>query len=187
MCEIDIGNLKCNTLRLLSSGTKLFITFELKVFRHEERETHNLSMLTFPFAPLTTCGPRHKLLVWPQRILKVNLLLRRQELNSLLFLKSPNPQPTFPDMTSFTSPSHIFYLGFYFDISEWHILSARAWTPVLMLYLTYPCTKRKVLILTKPKGNIYKMKSLRHYITFSVLYRGRLWIEIVPVYLLVRL
>ena len=47
MCEIDIGNPKTRkTLRLLSSGTKLFITFELKVILHEERETHNLSMLT---------------------------------------------------------------------------------------------------------------------------------------------
>ena len=54
---------------------------------------------------------------------------------------------------------------FYFNISEWHILTARAWTPVLMLHLTNPCTKRKVLILTKPKGKIYKTKSLRHYIT----------------------
>ena len=60
-------------------------------------------------------------------------------------------------------PIHIW--DFYFDISEWHILSARAWTPALMLYLTNPCTKRKVLILTKPKGQIYKTKSLRHYIT----------------------
>ena len=43
MCEIDIGNPKYtrNTLRLLSSGTKLFITFELKVIRHEERETQS--------------------------------------------------------------------------------------------------------------------------------------------------
>ena len=54
---------------------------------------------------------------------------------------------------------------FYFDISEWHILSVCAWTPALMLHLTNPCTKRKVLILTKPKGKIYKTKSLRHYIT----------------------
>ena len=29
----------------IGSGTKIFITFELKVIRHEERETHNLSML----------------------------------------------------------------------------------------------------------------------------------------------
>ena len=54
---------------------------------------------------------------------------------------------------------------FYFNISEWHILSARAWTPALMLYLTNPCAKRNVLILTKPKDKIYKTKSLRHYIT----------------------
>ena len=52
---------------------------------------------------------------------------------------------------------------FYFDISEWHILSVRAWTPALMLHLTNPCAKRKVLSLTK--GKIYKTKSLRHYIT----------------------
>ena len=57
---------------------------------------------------------------------------------------------------------------FYSDISEWHILSARAWTPALMLHLTNPCTKRKVLILTKPKGKIYKMKSLGNYITSSL-------------------
>ena len=54
---------------------------------------------------------------------------------------------------------------FYFDISEWHILSARAWTPALMLHLTHPCAKRKVLSLTKPKGKVYKTKSLGNYIT----------------------
>ena len=54
---------------------------------------------------------------------------------------------------------------FYFDISEWHILSACAWTPALMLNLTNPCAKRKVLSLTKPKGKIYKTKSLGNYIT----------------------
>ena len=57
---------------------------------------------------------------------------------------------------------------FYFDISEWHILSAHAWTPALMLHLTNPCAKRKVLILTKPKGKIYKTKSLRNYITVGI-------------------
>ena len=56
--------------------------------------------------------------------------------------------------------------NFYFDLSEWHIRSACAWTPALMLHLTNPCAKRKVLTLTKPKGKIYKTKSLRHYITF---------------------
>ena len=55
---------------------------------------------------------------------------------------------------------------FYFDISEWHILSARAWITALMLHLTNPSAKRKVLSLTKPKGKIYKTKSLGHYITW---------------------
>ena len=38
------------------------------------------------------------------------------------------------------------------------------WTPALMLRLTNPYAKRKVLSLTKPKGKIYKTKSLGHYI-----------------------
>ena len=62
MCEIDIGNPKNtrNTLQLLSSGTKLFMTFELKVFRHEERERHNLSMLTaFTSSALNPTNARH--------------------------------------------------------------------------------------------------------------------------------
>ena len=62
-------------------------------------------------------------------------------------------------------------LGFYFDIFEWLILSERAGTPALMLHLTNPCTKRKVLSLTKPKDKIYKTKSLRHYITCLSLHK----------------
>ena len=65
-----------------------------------------------------------------------------------------------------TSPGSIPIWDFFFDISGWHILSARAWTPALMLHLTNPCTKRKVLILTKPKGKIWKTKPLRHYVTW---------------------
>ena len=59
---------------------------------------------------------------------------------------------------------------FFFDISEWHILPARAWTPALMLHLTNPCTKRKVLSLAKLKGKIYKTKSIGHYITYIHIY-----------------
>ena len=54
---------------------------------------------------------------------------------------------------------------FYFDISEWHILPACAGTPALVLHLTNPCAKWKILSLTKPKGKTYKTKSLSHYIT----------------------
>ena len=68
-----------------------------------------------------------------------------------------NLSPRSRCMTSPTSPGP----NFYFDIS------ARAWTPALMLHLTNPCAKRKVLSLNKPKGKIYKTKSLGNYITLG--------------------
>ena len=72
-------------------------------------------------------------------------------------------------MTSVISCGHISIWDFYFDISEWHILPVRAWKLALMLHLTNPCAKRKVLSLTKRKGKIYKTKSLGHYITYILM------------------
>ena len=144
------------------SGTKLFITFEFKGF--------------------WTWGERDIIfLCW--------LLLHRQptrgacSVQSRLASPSSESQPSSSEagtqLTAFSQisahvsgawrhpntlvPIPIWY--FYFDISEWHILSARAWTPALMLHLTNPCTKRKVLSLTKPKGKIYTTKSLSNNIT----------------------
>ena len=110
-----------------------------------------------------TAPVAHKF-VWPRPVLNLDSLVRRQELNSLLFSQISahvsgawrHSQPLVLISTRV----------FYFDISEWHILSACAWTPALMLHLTNPCVKRKVLSLTKPKGKLYKTKSLCHYITF---------------------
>ena len=45
------------------------------------------------------------------------------------------------------------------------ILTSLNDTPALILHLTNPCAKRKVLSPTKPKGKIYKTKSLGNYIT----------------------
>ena len=71
--------------------------------------------------------------VWPRPGLNLNLPVRTQELNSLLFLKSPNPQPTLPVRDVTDIPLVLISIwDFYFDISEWRILSARAWTPALM-------------------------------------------------------
>ena len=47
---------------------------------------------------------------------------------------------------------------FYFDTSSQRVNTCVNVAP-------NPCTKRKVLMLTKPKGKIYKTKSLRNYIT----------------------
>ena len=106
-------------------------------------------MLTFPSAP-SKCGPETQ----PSS----------SEPGNQLWLFS-NLSPRFRCVTSFTSRGHISIWGFCCDISEWHVRSARAWTPALMLHLTNPCAKRKVLSLTKPKDKIYKTKSLGHYIT----------------------
>ena len=113
-------------------------------------------MLTFPSLP----HPRH--VRQPQRALKVNLLLRRQKLNSLTFLKSPKSTLPVHDVIH-TSWSH-FLSGVLF----WHLWMTREHLRSC-LHLTNPCTKRKVLSLTKPKGKIYKMKSCGHYITIFLI------------------
>ena len=74
---------------------------------------------------------------------------------------------------------------FYFDICEWRILPVRAWTPALMFHLTNPCTKRKVLSLTKPKGKIYKTKSLGNYITHCLRLSFFLWDIVCFLYILI--
>ena len=112
--------------------------------------------------PTYTCAPVAR----PRRASESQPSSSGAELNStqLTFFKSPKIlRARFRCMMSFKSPSLI--RDFYFDISEWHILPARAWTPALMLHLTNPRAKRKVLSLTKPKGKIYETKSLGHYIT----------------------
>ena len=85
----------------IDSSTKLFITFELKVIQYE-REAQSF-YADFSICPPPRVAPSCKLLVWSPWAPKVNLIPLRQELNSLLFLKSQNPQPTLPGMTSFTS------------------------------------------------------------------------------------
>ena len=89
MCEIDIGNPKYMTFAKLVQ-VRNFITFELFDMR---RERHNLSMLTaFTSAPNHARHRIYKLLVWPRRAPKINLSVRTQELNKLLFLK-PSKSP----------------------------------------------------------------------------------------------
>ena len=131
------------------------------------RERHNISMLTaFTSATNHVQHPICKLLVWPQRAPKVNLSIRTQELNSLLFLKCQKSSAHASGAWCHSHPLvSIPIWDFYFDISEWHILSIRVWTLALMLHLTNPCAKRKVLSLSKLKGKIYKTKFLSNYIT----------------------
>ena len=63
MCEIDIGNLKDEALRNWFRY-ETFITFELKVIRHEERETQSFYADCFyivSFQPYQRAAPvEHK-------------------------------------------------------------------------------------------------------------------------------
>ena len=133
---------------------------------NEEREAQSFNADCFYIVssqPNQRAAPVACKFIWPRPALNVDSLVRRQELNSLLFLKS---QPTVPVRDVIHIPwSLIATWDFYFDISERHILSARAWIPPFMLHLTNPCAKRKVLSLTKLHCKIYKTKSLRNYIT----------------------
>ena len=101
------------TLRVLSSGTKRFITFELKGLLTWGRERHNLSMRTFPSAPATRDIRR-----------KVSASSESQPSSSEAKTRLPDfsqiPKifrARFQYLTSFTSHGHIFYLGFLF----WHL------------------------------------------------------------------
>ena len=113
MCEIDIGNPKYtrNTLRLLSSGTKLFITFELRVFRHEERETQSFYADCFYIissqSNQRTAPVAHKF-VWPRPVLNPDSLVLKSQKSSA---HSSGAWRHSHPLVSF------FYLGFLF----WHL------------------------------------------------------------------
>ena len=146
-------------------GYETFIyLFEFKVFRRKERETQFLSMLTFPSDP-TTCGT----------FCRPQLVLPRWDQNSTTFLKTRISTTVFFQISKILSPSrhdviHIPCPIFYLGILLWHLWLSypphmHVNTCAQCVHLTNPCTKRKVLSLTKLKGKIYKMKSLRNYIT----------------------
>ena len=121
-------------------------------------------MLTFSSPPTTTtCSTRRKASAssesQPSSSEEETQLTHFFQISKILY-------PRFRCMTSFTQPDPFPIWNFYFDISEWNILPARAWTPALMLNLTNPCAKLKVLSLTKPKGKI----CIKWYCTYTKLF-----------------
>ena len=166
MCETDIGNLKFTTFTKLVQ-VRNFIIFQLKVIRHEERERHTIFLCWLLLHRQLSTQPTRG-----ARSAQIRLASPTSECR--LSLSDAGTQLTaFSQISAHASGAwrhphglvSIPIWDFYFDISEWHIISARAWTPALMLHLTNPCAKRKVLSLTKPKGKIYKTKSLGNYFT----------------------
>ena len=133
----------------IGSGMKLLFTFlSLKVFRHEERETVSFYADCFY---IVRCQPNQRAAPVAHKLWKSTFFFRGGNSTNCF---SSNLSPRFRCVTSPKYPVPILIWDFYFDISEWHILSVRAWTLALMLHLTNPCTKRKVFSLTKPKGKI---------------------------------
>ena len=103
-------------LRLLSSGTKLFITFELKAIRHKESDTQSF------YADFSICPPPTTTRCTPlQTTGLISASPESQPASShaktQLTHFFQNPQ-NFRCMTSFTPPGHIPFWDFYFDISE---------------------------------------------------------------------
>ena len=122
-------------LRRLSSGTKLFITFEFKGFS-TEGERYHLSMLTFPSAP-NHVPTRHKASASKR---KSTSLFRRQKSTNWLF---SNLIPRFRCVTSLTSL--VINLSGIFIVTSLNATSAPRAREHLRscLYLTNPCTEPK--------------------------------------------
>ena len=91
--------------------------FEFKVFRHEERDNFFLCWL-FHLTP-PRAAPHCKLLVWPRRAPKIDLLRPSPNLNKLFFFffKFQNPQPIACGHDVIHIPGQISYLGFLL----WHL------------------------------------------------------------------
>ena len=125
-------------------------------------------MLSFPPAPNHVRHPPQGL----SELRKSTFFLRGKNSTHWLFSNPPNPPHTLPvhdviHIPRSRLPSGIFILTSLNDTSP-----TCAWTPALMLHLTNPCAKWKVLSLTRPKGKIYKTKSLAHYITHLIYARS---------------
>ena len=111
-----------------------FLTFRFST--RGERETQFLLCWLFVQRQLSTHWPNQRALT-PQQITglaspRFESQLASSHLKSQLtaFFKIPkNPSPSLPGMTSFTSSVSFPIRGFYYDISDCHILPARSWTP----------------------------------------------------------
>ena len=132
---------------------------------------HNLFMLTFPSAPPTTTRGTP-----PQTTSLISASPECQPSSSdaktqLTFLKSPKCYAHASGAWRHSLPIWGFILTSVNDASftraREHLRSC--------LHLTNPCTKRKVLCLTKPKGKIYKTKSLGHYVTIVKLFMNKVY------------
>ena len=145
ICEINIGNPKYTTFTKLVPVRNFYSPFlSLKVFRHEERETQSFYADCFYIVssqPNQRAAPVAHQFVWLRPGLNLNSLVRRQELNSLLFLES---HPTLPVRDVTYIPGSQFLSGIFILISVNDTSSPRARKQLRScLHLTNPCTEPK--------------------------------------------
>ena len=115
MYEIDIGNPKYTTFTKLVQ-VRNFITFELKVIRHEERETQSFYADCFYIYPKPRAAPAAN--YW-SGLGESQTSSSEAGTQRLAFSQIPKIlSPRFRCMTSPTTPGPIFDLGFYSDIYE---------------------------------------------------------------------
>ena len=144
----------------LVQGTKLLFTFLSSRFFDMRRERHTISFyVDFSISP-------HY--VWPPP--QTTGLASASSENRLASSRLESQLTAFFSYSKILSPAyghdviHVPSLISYLGILLWHLwLShppcARVNTCTECVHLTNPCTKRKVLRLTKPKGKIYKTKN----------------------------
>ena len=174
----------------IGSGTKLLFTFLCVRFFDMRRERHNFFLCWLFHLTPTMCGPLLQTTglasassknLLPSSNVKSQLQLTQPTCgarSAQSFLASPRSKSRLtvffqiPKILSasghdvFHVPGPISYLGFLlWHLWLSHLPRVRMNTCAQCVHLTNPCTKRKVLSLTKPKGKIYKTKSLRKYIT----------------------
>ena len=151
------------------SGTKLLFTFlSLKAFQHVERDTIFLCWLLL-HCQLSTQPTRGA------RSAQIRLALpssesrlSRSEAGTQLTAFSQIPKS--PAMLPVHDVTHIPRSQFLSGLLFWHLWMTHP-PRARVNTCTHVCTElthalsQKVLILTKLKGKIYKMKSLRNYIT----------------------
>ena len=114
------------------------LPLSLKVFRQKEREAQSFYSDFFISPP-----PPY---VWhplqrSRDLAKANRLLLRQVSTLLTFFKFPKSSARFRCVTSFALASPISHLRLLWHLWVTRPLCARAWTPVLMLHLSNPCTE----------------------------------------------
>ena len=133
--RIGIPKYTRNTDDSLGSGRKLLLPSLSLGFRHKERGIQFFTMLTIPPSSALNTLTQPTRVRTPQsinwtgraQVRKINSLRLSSNLNSLLLFKiTKNPSPSFPGVTSFTSPQSFPIWGFYCDICDCHILPARA-------------------------------------------------------------